>query len=85
MYTGKVVRSDSLDPNYKVKFSYSCPQYEISDGEAVFTRQSPYPKVTFDDYTDYIMEKNNVDEDTVKNLKLEIGKTVFDFIYSTRT
>lgn len=85
MYSGKVVRSDSLDPNYKVKFSYSCTEYEITDGEAVFTRQSPYPKVTFDDYTDYIMEKNSVDEDTVKNLRLEIGKTVFDFIYSTRT
>lgn len=85
MYKGKVIRGDSLDPNYKVKFSYSCDAYEIIDGEAIFTRQSPFPIVIFDDHTDYIIEKYAIDDNVLKTLRLEIGKSVFDYIYSTRT
>jgi hypothetical protein len=83
MFKGSVIRSDSLDPNYKVKFNFSNDQYEIINGEAIFTRQSPFPKVAFNDYTDYIIEKYEMNEDVVKNIRLEIGKIVFDYIYST--
>ncbi|MCX8129896.1 MAG: hypothetical protein N3I35_07350 [Clostridia bacterium] len=82
-YRGKVIRSDSLDPNYKVEFSFCSENYEVTEAVALFTRMSPFPKVCFDDYTDYLMEKNDVDEETIKNIKLEIGKTVFDYIFST--
>lgn len=84
MFKGNVVRSDSLDPNYKVRFVFVTDQFELTNGEAIFTRQSPYPIVSFDDYTDYFIEKNGLDEETVRNLRLEIGKIVFDYIYSTR-
>lgn len=83
MFKGSVIRSDSLDPNFKVKFQFSNEKYDIPSGGATFTRQSPFPIVTFDDYTDYIIEKYEIEEDTVKNIKLEIGKIVFDYIYST--
>jgi hypothetical protein len=82
-YKGKVIRSDSLDPNYKVEFSISTENYELDNAVAFFTRSSPYPKVSFDDYTDYRLEKLEMNEGTIKNIKLEIGKTVFDYILST--
>lgn len=82
-YKGKVVRNDSLDPNYKVEFSFTSDKYEITDGVAIFTRMSPFPKVCFDDYTDYRLEKLDLDEDAIKCIKLEIGKTVFDYIFNT--
>lgn len=80
MFKGNVVRSDSLDPNYKVKFVFSNGKFEIVNGEALFIRQAPFPKVSFDDYTDYIIEKCEIDEATIKNISLEIGKIVFDYI-----
>ncbi len=84
MYKGKVDKNESLDPNYRVKFSYTDDKYSIPDGEATFTRKSPFPVVTFNDYTDYVIEKLEVDSDTVKNIKLEIGKTVFDFMMNAQ-
>lgn len=79
-YKGKVIRSDSLDPNYKVIFSFSTDRLELNDGVAFFARVAPFPKVSFDDFTDYLMEKLEIDENTLQNLRLEIGKTVFDYI-----
>ncbi len=80
MYKGMVIRSESFDPNYKVKFSYTTDKYTIVNAEATFARISPVPIVLFSDYTDYLMEKNEVDAEIVKTIKLEIGQTVFDFI-----
>ena len=79
MFKGSVIRIESLDPNYKVRFTFSNETYEIMNGEALFTRQYPFPKVTFNDYTDYVIEKYEVDEVIVKNIKLEIGQIVFDY------
>lgn len=83
MYSGKVLRSESLDPTYTVKFSYSEGNFNINDGTAFFVRHSPFPKVSFDDYTDYLIERNQIDTSVLQNLKLEIGKTVCDYIFST--
>lgn len=82
MYNGKVLRNDSFDPTYKIKFSFKDENFEISEGEATFIRQSPLPKVTFCDFTDYVMEKHSICQNTVKNIELEIGKTVFEYIVS---
>lgn len=83
IYKGKVNRSDSLDPNYKVEFSVTAEAYNINEGVAFFTRLSPFPKVSFDDLTDYMFEKLELDEETIKNIKLEVGKTVFDYLFSS--
>ncbi|MCX7747871.1 MAG: hypothetical protein N2645_13425 [Clostridia bacterium] len=83
MYKGVVLRSESLDPSYKVKFNFENEKYCIRDGGATFVRQAPTPVVMFDDYTDYILERLEVDTVTIQNLKLEIGKTVCDYIFST--
>lgn len=78
MFKGKVIRSDSLDPNYKVEFSYQSEQFEIQEGEAFFTRQSPAPRIKFNDYTDYLFERFNINENVKKSIELEIGRTVLE-------
>lgn len=83
MYRGAILRNETIDPEYKVKFDYVNDRYTIKNGTAIFTRQSPVPKVTFDDYTDYLLEKLDVDDQTIQNIRLEVGKTVCDYIFST--
>ena len=78
MFKGKVIRSDSLDPNYKVEFTYQNEQFEIQEGEAYFTRQAPAPQIRFNDYTDYLFERFNIDETVRKSIELEIGRTVLE-------
>jgi len=82
VYRGNVVRNDSLDPNYRIKFSFISSEYTIVNGYAMFTRCAPVPKVVFDDYTDYLIEQLELDEQTIQRLKLEVGKTVCDYIFS---
>lgn len=79
MYKGIVVRNESLEPRYVVRFSYSNDNYYIKDATAIYLRQ-PNPKISFDDYTDYLLERLEIDEETVQHLRLEIGKTVCDFL-----
>ena len=84
MFKGTVVRGESIDPEYKVKFSFDEQNLLIQEGFAYFTRQSPAPKIVFDDYTEYLIEKFEIEEKTLQNIKLEIGKTVCDYIFSTK-
>lgn len=81
MYKGEVIKSDSFDPLYKVTFSFVNDSYSITEGIAMFTRQLPYPNVIFDDLTDYNIEKIEMDEETINNIKLHIGNTVFSYLY----
>jgi hypothetical protein len=82
MYSGEVIKNDSCDPQYKVKFSFENDMIKIKEASAIFIRQSPYPKVIFDDFTDYSFEKLEIDEETINHIKLQIGNTVFDYIYN---
>lgn len=84
MFRGAVIRSESIDPEYRVKFSYNNENIFIHEGVAVFIRRGPTPKVVFDDYTDYLVEKAGADDKTIQYIKLEIGKTVCDFIFTTK-
>lgn len=84
MFHGKVIRGESIDPEYKVKFSFEKETLQIQEGFAFFIRQSPAPKIVFDDYTDYLMEKSGVDDSIMQNIRLEIGKTVCDYIFNTK-
>jgi hypothetical protein len=83
MYHGEVLRNETIDPEYKVRFSFNNGLYDIKDCTATFTRQAPVPKVTFDDYTDYMIESMGIDASTIQTIRLEIGKTVCDYLFST--
>lgn len=85
MYKGKVLRSESLDPRYTVKFSFSDGNIMITDGKAVYERKNPIPGVTFDEHTEHVLESCEVDSDTLKNIKLEIGKTVLEYMLGDRS
>ncbi|MCX8129897.1 MAG: hypothetical protein N3I35_07355 [Clostridia bacterium] len=80
MFSGKVVKTESVDPNYKIKFSYKGDEFEIYDGEAVFTRKSPLPKIVFDSRTDHLIKKSSSYQDIIKKIELELGKTVLEHI-----
>ncbi|HEX9062803.1 MAG TPA: hypothetical protein VF941_21745 [Clostridia bacterium] len=82
MYSGSIIKSESLDPEYRVKFSYKDEKINIPNGIAIFRREYPNPKVTFDDYTDYVIERQNTDIDTIRDIKLHVGKTVCDHLFS---
>ena len=83
MFQGKVIRNESLDPQYRVKFTYKTDKCYIYEGIALFTRKAPTPIVTFDDYTDYLIERLNLDESVLQNIRLEVGQTVCDYIFNT--
>ena len=82
MYRGVVSKNESLDPKYTVKFSYDSNNCNIPSGVAIYIRQAPSPKIYFDDMTDILLTKLDVDTDTLQHIKLEIGKTICDFILS---
>lgn len=83
MLKATVVRGESIDPEYKIKFSFASEKFNIQDGIAFFIRKAPSAVIYFDDYTDYVVEKSGADEKDVEYIKLEIGKTVCDYLVSS--
>ncbi|MCX8129127.1 MAG: hypothetical protein N3I35_03385 [Clostridia bacterium] len=76
-FDAEIIREKSMDPYFKIKFSYVDKDFIIKAGIAEVIRKAPVPQITYDYETRKIIE----DKDRSK-LELELLNVIISYLLS---